>query len=227
MAPDLFPDFTRQFIKPLTKFPSSFHPITSSLLTHYSIVLMDLRGYGASSVVPSTNGSGYSKRLMTQDCVFVLAQLGYDKFTLVGHDRGARVAYCLAFDQPQKIVKVTKKRNLADFSEVALDGYSDAYCDDERIHSTCEDYWAGAFLDRVYDEEGLKLGKKIETPMLAVWGSTGLFAEPMATKAEGSLEIWKKCARDVRGKGLECGHFVVEEDPGGLTDALLPFLPEK
>ncbi|KAJ4224605.1 hypothetical protein NW757_014337 [Fusarium falciforme] len=121
----------------------------------------------------------------------------------------------------------TKKRNLDDFDEAAFEEYRNSYCNNERIHSTCEDYRAGAFLDRVYDEEELKLGKKIEIPMLAVWGSTGLFAEAMVTKTEGPLEMWEKYARDIRGKGLECGHFVVEEDPEGLTDALLPFLLEK
>ncbi|UPL02298.1 hypothetical protein LCI18_013232 [Fusarium solani-melongenae] len=306
MAPDLFPGFTRQFIqtpdgasifvrakidsgKPplllLHGFPQThaeFHPIIPSLLPHFSIVLIDLRGYGASSVVPSTNGSGYSKRLMAQDCASVMAQLGYEKFTLIGHDRGARVAYRLAFDQPQTLVKVvvvdiiptaamyrgfgdvhaglrayhwlflaqpapfpetmikgtdngkgflehtlatwTKKRSLADFDEAALEEYKDAYCSEERIHSTCEDYRAGAFLDRTYDEQELELGRKIETPMLAVWGSTGLFAEAMAAKAEGPLEAWKKYASNVQGKGLECGHFVVEEDPEGLVEALLEFL---
>src|SRR6201999_2169511 len=51
-------------------------------------------------------GSGYSKRLMAQDCVVVMERLGYEKFTVVGHDRGARVAYRLAFDSPQKLNKV-------------------------------------------------------------------------------------------------------------------------
>lgn len=105
-----------------------------------------------------------------------------------------------------------------------LDAYQDAYCNEARIRSTCEDYRAGALLDRKYDEEELANGKKIKIPLLAVWGTVDLFAEAMATKAEGPLEIWRRYAQDVRGKALECGHFVPEEDLNGLLAALLPFL---
>jgi haloacetate dehalogenase len=130
MELDLFPEFTRQFIdtaqgasifvrtniektKPpvllLHGYPQThveFHKIVPYLLPYFSIILLDLRGYGASSAVPSKYGSGYSKRLMAQDCVSVMAQLGYDNFTVVGHDRGARVAYRLAFDHSRKVHKV-------------------------------------------------------------------------------------------------------------------------
>ncbi|RYC81936.1 hypothetical protein BFJ63_vAg15164 [Fusarium oxysporum f. sp. narcissi] len=130
MASDLLPGFTRQSIetsdgvsifvrtkidsgKPplflLHGFPQThveFHRMVPSLLPHFSIILLDLRGYGQSAIVPSTNGSGYSKRLMAQDCISVMSQLGYNKFLLAGHDRGARVAYRLAFDHPEAVSKV-------------------------------------------------------------------------------------------------------------------------
>ena len=134
MSSDLFPGFSSQFIttsldarifvrvsplkntKPplllLHGFPQThveFHKITPFLLPYFTIVLLDLRGYGASFPVPhSFNGSGYSKRLMGQDCISVMEQLGFggEKFTIVGHDRGARVAYRLAFDMPEKLHKI-------------------------------------------------------------------------------------------------------------------------
>ncbi|KEF54287.1 uncharacterized protein A1O9_09453 [Exophiala aquamarina CBS 119918] len=118
----------------------------------------------------------------------------------------------------------TAKGNLKDFDVAALTCYRDAYCSETRIHTTCEDYRAGAFLDRVYDEEELEMGSKIEKPLLAIWGKTGLFAESMVTQVEGPLEVWQRYAQDVTGKALDCGHFVPEEDPEGLVEALLAFL---
>jgi haloacetate dehalogenase len=131
MAVDLFPDFSSEYIttalgarifvrvspnkgKPpallLHGFPQThmeWHRVVPLLLPHYTVVLLDLRGYGASeSIADSVNGSGYTKRLMAQDCVSVMDQLGYTKFTVIGHDRGARVTYRLAFDQPEKLEKV-------------------------------------------------------------------------------------------------------------------------
>jgi haloacetate dehalogenase len=52
----------------------------------FSLVLFDLRDYGAFSTVQSENGPGYSKRLMAQDAVPVMKQLGYEKFSVLSHD---------------------------------------------------------------------------------------------------------------------------------------------
>ncbi|KAF5686308.1 haloacetate dehalogenase H-1 [Fusarium circinatum] len=306
MPHDLLPGFTHQFVKTsdgvsifvratiypgkpplllLHGFPQThveYHRIIPSLLPHFSIILLDLRGYGLSTIVPSNNGSGYSKRLMANDCISVMSQLGYNEFLLVGHDRGARVAYRLAFDHPEAVSKLvvidiiptaamfqgfgnvtaglkayhwlflaqpdpfpetmiqgadngkyylehtlaswTKKKILEDFDERALNEYRKAYCNKERIHSTCEDYRAGAFLDKAYDEKDLEEGNKIQAPMLAIWGNAGVSAESLQNKSEGPLEIWQKYAQNVRSKALECGHFIPEEDPEGLAEALIPFL---
>ncbi|KAG4264864.1 hypothetical protein FPRO03_00148 [Fusarium proliferatum] len=306
MTSDLFPGFTRQFIetsdgvsifvrtkidpgKPplllLHGFPQThveYHRVIPSLLPHFSIILLDLRGYGQSATVPSTNGSGYSKRLMANDCISVMSQLGYNKFLLVGHDRGARVAYRLAFDHPEAVAKVvvidiiptaamfqgfgdvtaglkayhwlflaqpdpfpenmiqgadngkqylehtlaswTRKKTLEDFDERALEEYRKAYCHETRIHSTCEDYRAGAFLDKAYDEKDVQEGNKIQAPMLAIWGNAGVSAESLQNKSEGPLEIWQKYTHNVCGKALECGHFIPEEDSEGLSEVLVPFL---
>ena len=59
----------------------------------------DLRGYGDSSKPPgSADHNNYSKREMARDMVEVMAALGFERFALVGHDRGARVAHRLALD---------------------------------------------------------------------------------------------------------------------------------
>ena len=76
--------------------------VAPRLAEHYQLVIPDLRGYGASSKPPAgENYEGYSKRTMAKDMVDLMAHLGFAKFALAGHDRGARVAYRLALDHPE------------------------------------------------------------------------------------------------------------------------------
>ena len=101
---------------------------------------------------------------------------------------------------------------------MALNVYRYAYCNEERIDWTCEDDRASAMLDRVHNEEYTKKGTKISVPLLASWGQKSLFAEALKSRSSRSpLEVWKRFAADVRGSGLECGHFTSEEDPDGLV----------
>ena len=72
-----------------------------------TVVLCDLKGYGASRA-PSGGplGEGYSKREMAAELVAVMEPLGHDRFAVVGHDRGGRVAYRMAFDSPQRVERL-------------------------------------------------------------------------------------------------------------------------
>jgi haloacetate dehalogenase len=71
------------------------------------VVMTDLRGYGDSSKPPGGGDHAmYSKRAMAQDHVEVMRQLGFEKFALVGHDRGGRVAHRLALDHPEALTKL-------------------------------------------------------------------------------------------------------------------------
>ena len=83
-----------------------WHKIAPQLAERFTVVLMDLRGYGWSGAPRSENGALYSKRLMAQDAIAVMEQLGHIRFSLVGHDRGARVAYRLALDHPERLDKL-------------------------------------------------------------------------------------------------------------------------
>jgi haloacetate dehalogenase len=70
----------------------------------FTIVCADLRGYGRSGCPPSTpDHSPYSKRAMARDMVEVMASLGFETFSVAGHDRGGRVAYRLALDHPNRV----------------------------------------------------------------------------------------------------------------------------
>ena len=71
------------------------------LAQQFSVVCADLRGYGRSGCPPSTRDhEPYSKRAMARDMVAVMARLGFQRFSVAGHDRGGRVAYRLALDHP-------------------------------------------------------------------------------------------------------------------------------
>ena len=71
------------------------------LARDFSVVCADLRGYGSSSCPPSSvDHAPYAKRALARDMVALMAQLGFARFAVVGHDRGARVAYRLALDHP-------------------------------------------------------------------------------------------------------------------------------
>jgi len=83
-----------------------WHKIAPQLAERFTVILMDLRGYGWSGAPRSENGALYTKRLMAQDAIAVMEQLGHIRFSLVGHDRGARVAYRLALDHPERLEKL-------------------------------------------------------------------------------------------------------------------------
>jgi haloacetate dehalogenase len=84
-----------------------WHKIAPRLAADFSVVMADLRGYGDSSKPKGEpDHSNYSKKIMAQDQVEMMSQLGYQEFYLVGHDRGARVAHRLALDYPEKVKKL-------------------------------------------------------------------------------------------------------------------------
>jgi len=77
------------------------------LAQDYFLVIPDLRGYGDSSKPPGGDDhSAYSKRAMAQDQVEVMKHFGFDKFAVVGHDRGGRAAHRMALDHPEVLTKL-------------------------------------------------------------------------------------------------------------------------
>ena len=72
----------------------------------FTVVAADLRGYGDSSKpADGVNHSGYSKRAMAQDQVEVMRHFGFDRFAVVGHDRGGRVTHRMLLDHSDRITK--------------------------------------------------------------------------------------------------------------------------
>ena len=101
-------------------------------------------------------------------------------------------------------IKVFDQRALAEYTR----------CFD--AHSTCEDYRASATIDLVHDR---KTKSKLTIPVLALWGRQGVIAALFDCLAD-----WREVAGDVRGRALQCGHFIPEEKPNELLAELRRFL---
>ena len=84
-----------------------WHRVAPALAERFTVVAVDLRGYGDSSKPSGTaDHSNYCKRVMAQDQMSVMRHLGFDSFDVLAHDRGARVAHRLAVDHPQAVSRL-------------------------------------------------------------------------------------------------------------------------
>jgi haloacetate dehalogenase len=84
-----------------------WHRVAPALTAQRTVVVCDLKGYGESRSAPGGGlGEGYSKREMAAELVELMARLGYERFAVVGHDRGGRVAYRMALDHPDAVERL-------------------------------------------------------------------------------------------------------------------------
>ena len=85
----------------------SWRLVAPKLAEQYTVVAPDLRGYGDSSKpADGENHANYSKRAMALDQLEVMKHFGFDRFPVVGHDRGGRVAHRMALDHPEKVTRL-------------------------------------------------------------------------------------------------------------------------
>lgn len=110
------------------------------------------------------------------------------------------------------------KGNHEAFDHEAVTEYVRCF-DAETIHSTCEDYRAGATIDLEHDKQDK--GKKLKMPVQALWGAKGLVAELYDVPG-----VWGIYAESVEGESLPCGHFIPEEAPEQTTDKLISFFKQ-
>ena len=257
----------------------TWHLMAPILSSSFTVITPDLRGYGDSGTPPTdSKHTPYSKRAMAIDQIQLMSSIGYKKFAVCGHDRGARVAYRLALDFPDHVSHLCSLdvfptndmwRNLNKdraigafhwmflaqpnpkpetmigfdsdfflewllkswaaegflFNEKALNEYRRCFRNPKVIHATCEDYRAGATIDFALDEEDRRMGRKIQCPVLFLWGAKRGFGGPKnASHNIDPLEVWRQWARDVSGGPIEAGHFLPEEAPDEVSNQLQEFL---
>ena len=227
----------------------SWRIVAPQFARSYTVIAPDLRGYGDSSKPADGEGhANYSKRAMALDQVEVMKHFGFDRFPVVGHDRGGRVAHRMALDHPDKVTRIAvldiiptyylythvtiefvqayfhwfnylrpapgpendlKAQNDAALARATTDiqkEYLRTAGQPENIHAMCEDYRAGASIDLKHD--AADLNKKIESPLLTLWGERG----PMG-RLYDVLAIWKERGSNVTGRGLPGGHNLQEDVP--------------
>jgi haloacetate dehalogenase len=81
--------------------------LAPKLAVNHSVVCVDLRAYGRSGIpAAGEDHFAYSKRAMANELIEVMAKLGFSTFTLIGHDRGGRVAYRMALDHPKNVERL-------------------------------------------------------------------------------------------------------------------------
>lgn len=82
----------------------AFRKVAPRLAKQFLVVVPDLPGYGE-SIGPSAdeNGAPYDKRSIARTIAELMASFGASQFLVAGHDRGARVAYRMALDEPERV----------------------------------------------------------------------------------------------------------------------------
>jgi haloacetate dehalogenase len=103
------------------------------------------------------------------------------------------------------------------YPEPVIAAYRAQLEDASAVQAICEDYRAGASVDREHDEADR--GRLIDCPVLALWGRRGalegLYGDVLA--------VWRSWAREVDGRGLEASHFLVEDRPEEVAGELIAF----
>lgn len=100
----------------------------------------------------------------------------------------------------------------------AVEAYHRAFADERVVRASCEDYRAGLSVDLDHDRASREAGDRIECPVLALWGDAS------GTVSFDPLDVWGRWAESVEGRGLSCGHFLMEEAPARTFEALDAFL---
>ena len=153
-----------------------WHLVAPRLARDFTVVATDLRGYGDSTAPPTTpDHEPYSKRAMARDQITVMERLGFDDFMVVGHDRGARCAYRMALDNPERVRRVA----LLDIIPT-----SEAYRRTDMKFALGAWHWF--FLPQPYDLPERLLR---HDPEVLYQGRKGLFAPE-------AFEEYMRCARD-------------------------------
>lgn len=81
-----------------------WHKIAPDLARHFTLVMPDLPGYGASiGPAPDAEHRNYAKRNTARIMAEMMSALGHERFLVAGHDRGGRVGFRLALDYPKRV----------------------------------------------------------------------------------------------------------------------------
>ena len=176
-----------------------WHAVADALAKTFTVVLMDLRGYGDSVRAPADSGhQAYSKRAMALDAIAVMRHHGFTQFQVLAHDRGARVAHRLAADHPDAVQRLM----LLDVAPTLgmYDNTSDAFA---------RAYWHWFFL---IQPSPLPEALIDSDPVRYIRSVMGQRHAGLAAFAAGALAEYERCAQ-IPGTGLS----ICEDYRAGAT----------
>ncbi|KQT93834.1 hypothetical protein ASG49_02375 [Marmoricola sp. Leaf446] len=107
------------------------------------------------------------------------------------------------------------------FDEAAVADYVRCFSDPAVVHASCEDYRAAVTVDLALDDADAAAGRRVEVPLLVLWGSRGFVGAAYDVEA-----VWQQYATDVTARALDCGHFLPEEAPDETATAIAAFLAD-
>ena len=204
--------------------------------------VMESLGFDSFAVVGHDRGGrvGHRMALDLPDCVTKLAALDIvptrHVYATVGKDLATAYYHWFFFIQPYDLPEtligadpgyyLRKKLGgwgtpLETFAPEALAEYERCF-DDATIHASCEDYRAAASIDLIHDEADRDEARKVECPLLALWGGRGVMEKTYDVEA-----VWREYGDDVKGRPLDAGHFLAEERPEETAQELRAFLKEQ
>ena len=243
--------------------------VAGQLAVEHTVICPDLRGYGASDKPEATAPEVYAKRTMAADIVSLAAELGHERFALVGHDRGALVAFRAGLDHPETVTHLgildivptldmwnvlhgvsaavgyhlylmaqppgLPEVMIANSADVFFGSFLDAWATHPgaipehiraeylrasaaAVPSIVADYRASAGIDVAHDQADLDAGSRFAMPVTVVqqdWGAQ------LGYDAAG---VWKAWAPDLDHRLTRAGHFMAEEAPDQITEAIRDLL---
>jgi haloacetate dehalogenase len=249
---------------------AAWHRVASFLRGKFRLVIPDLRGYGRSrGPKPDATHRGYSKRAMAEDAFAIMQAMGCARFAVAGHDRGARVAYRLALDQPsavealalldivstldmwermsmpgalrsyhwlflaqpapmperligadphyylQHLLERWKGRD-AVLDPRAVADYAQSFRQASTMEASCEDYRAGAGIDRELDLTDRKAGRRFDCRVLLIWARQYFAGQSPRPAWERWAKLAEQQVQPVHVEHFERHHQLERKDhPGG------------
>jgi len=247
-AAELVRDFT-VVAADLPGYGDSFRPVAAADHEPHSkrafardlVQLMGALGHERFAVAGHDRGGrvGYRMALDAPDAVTALAVLDIvptaevwaradDRFALVYWHWGLLAQ---APPHPEEMLRAAPETFFAHHAEMVgagaagyppelLEDYLGRMGDRTALQAMCEDYRAGATIDRALDEADRAAGRRIECPLLVLWGEQG--ALPIFH--DDVLGIWREWAADARGEALPATHFIAEDVPEQTAARLAAFL---
>ena len=250
-----------------------WHAVAPILRERFTVIAADLPGYGESFHPPMTEDhSAHSKQTLAADLLAAMSELGHETFAVAGHDRGGRVAYRMALDEPSSVSRLAvldivptgeiwsradarfaigywhwsflaqppplpERLILGDpdtfwlsaqrlglkadprYPQEVLSTYRAQFAKPETVEAMCEDYRAGATIDRQLDDAD-RGRRTIACPVLTLWGGDGA----LPRFYDDPLELWRSFAPQILGHPIpRASHFVVEDAPEEIAAEFVEF----